>query len=88
MTTTKTLSVDGRKRAGLRPLFWSRNVVTKSDSTKEVERAQAQTAAGPLEIENLAAIIQDFKMVLLGFNSLLSDGAGEVLRGSFMSLSL
>jgi PTH2 family peptidyl-tRNA hydrolase len=54
----------GRKRTGLRLLFWSRNVVTKSDSAKEAERAQAQTAKAPLEIENLAKIIEDFKMVL------------------------
>lgn len=52
------------KRAGLRLLFWARNVVTKSDSAKEVERAKARTAASPLEVENLAEIIEDFKMVL------------------------
>lgn len=54
------------KRAGLRLLFWARNVVTKSDSAKEAERARAksQTAASPLEVENLAEIIEDFKMVL------------------------
>ena len=54
----------GRKRTGLRLLFWSRNVVTKSDSAREAERSQVQAAAAPLEIENLAKIIEDFKMVL------------------------
>jgi hypothetical protein len=42
----------------------------------------------PDEIENLVAIIQDFKMALLGFKPLLSDGAGEGLRGSFLPPSL
>jgi peptidyl-tRNA hydrolase, PTH2 family len=68
------------KRAGLRLLFWSRNVVTKSDSAREAERAQAHAAAvaSPLEIENLAAIIQDFKMVWAGFGlcSLMIWGRG------------
>jgi peptidyl-tRNA hydrolase, PTH2 family len=70
----------GHKRAGLRLLFWSRNVVTKSDSAREAERAQAHAAAvaSPLEIENLAAIIQDFKMVWAGFGlcSLMIWGRG------------
>lgn len=54
----------GQKRTGLRLLYWARNVVTKSDSAKEAERSQSQAAASPLEIENLAEIIEDFKMVL------------------------
>ena len=54
----------GQKRTGLRLLFWARNVVTKSDSAREAKRTQAQAAASPLEIENLADIIEDFKMVL------------------------
>lgn len=67
-----------QKRTGLRLLFWSRNVVTKSDSAKEAERAQAQTAASPLEIENLAQIIEDFKMVR-GIWFLFPDDPGEGL---------
>ncbi|KAM3370994.1 hypothetical protein ACQJBY_018383 [Aegilops geniculata] len=67
----------GRKRTGLRLLFWSRNVVTKSDSAREAERAQAQTAAAPLEIENLAKIIEDFKMVLVVRND-LKMGKGKI----------
>ena len=56
----------GQKRTGLQLLFWARNVVTKSDSAREAKRAQAQAQASvsPLEIENLADIIEDFKMVL------------------------
>lgn len=54
----------GQKRTGLRLLYWARNVVTKSDSARETERSQSQAAASPLEIENLAEIIEDFKMVL------------------------
>ncbi|XP_048547944.1 uncharacterized protein LOC125540012 isoform X3 [Triticum urartu] len=74
----------GRKRTGLRLLFWSRNVVTKSDSAREAERAQVQTAAAPLEIENLAKIIEDFKMVLVVRND-LKMGKGKIAaqcRGS------
>ncbi|EMS50012.1 Peptidyl-tRNA hydrolase 2, mitochondrial [Triticum urartu] len=67
----------GRKRTGLRLLFWSRNVVTKSDSAREAERAQVQTAAAPLEIENLAKIIEDFKMVLVVRND-LKMGKGKI----------
>ncbi|VAH37755.1 unnamed protein product [Triticum turgidum subsp. durum] len=67
----------GRKRTGLRLLFWSRNVVTKSDSAREAERAQAQTASAPLEIENLAKIIEDFKMVLVVRND-LKMGKGKI----------
>ncbi|TVU16381.1 hypothetical protein EJB05_39940, partial [Eragrostis curvula] len=67
----------GQKRTGLRLLFWSRNVVTKSDSAKEAEKAQAQSAASPLEIENLAAIIEDFKMVLVVRND-LKMGKGKI----------
>lgn len=67
----------GRKRTGLRLLFWSRNVVTKSDSARETERAQAQTASAPLEIENLAQIIEDFKMVLVVRND-LKMGKGKI----------
>ncbi|GJN01504.1 hypothetical protein PR202_ga18775 [Eleusine coracana subsp. coracana] len=67
----------GQKRTGLRLLFWSRNVVTKSDSAKEAERAQAKTAASPLEIENLAEIIEDFKMVLVVRND-LKMGKGKI----------
>ncbi|KAM0857297.1 hypothetical protein ACQ4PT_048562 [Festuca glaucescens] len=67
----------GRKRAGLRLLFWSRNVVTKSDSAREAERAQAQTSKAPLEIENLAKIIEDFKMVLVVRND-LKMGKGKI----------
>lgn len=59
----------GQKRTGLRLLYWARNVVTKSDSAREAERAQAQAAASPLEIENLAEIIEDFKMVPGTFSS-------------------
>ncbi|XP_047068950.1 peptidyl-tRNA hydrolase 2, mitochondrial-like [Lolium rigidum] len=66
-----------RKRTGLRLLFWSRNVVTKSDSAREAERAQAQTAKAPLEIENLAKIIEDFKMVLVVRND-LKMGKGKI----------
>ncbi|XP_052153567.1 uncharacterized protein LOC127771681 [Oryza glaberrima] len=67
------------KRAGLRLLFWARNVVTKSDSAKEAERARAksQTAASPLEVENLAEIIEDFKMVLVVRND-LKMGKGKI----------
>ncbi|CAL5014468.1 unnamed protein product [Urochloa decumbens] len=67
----------GQKRSGLRLLFWARNVVTKSDSAKETERAQAQAAASPLEIENLAEIIEDFKMVLVVRND-LKMGKGKI----------
>ncbi|XP_020161756.1 uncharacterized protein [Aegilops tauschii subsp. strangulata] len=67
----------GRKRTGLRLLFWSRNVVTKSDSAREAERAQAQAASAPLEIENLAKIIEDFKMVLVVRND-LKMGKGKI----------
>ncbi|KAF7011646.1 hypothetical protein CFC21_025924 [Triticum aestivum] len=67
----------GRKRTGLRLLFWSRNVVTKSDSAREAERAQVQTASAPLEIENLAKIIEDFKMVLVVRND-LKMGKGKI----------
>ncbi|RCV15149.1 hypothetical protein SEVIR_3G035700v4 [Setaria viridis] len=67
----------GQKRTGLRLLFWARNVVTKSDSAREVERAQAQAAASPLEIENLAEIIEDFKMVLVVRND-LKMGKGKI----------
>uniref|UniRef100_A0A0A9DCY0 peptidyl-tRNA hydrolase n=1 Tax=Arundo donax TaxID=35708 RepID=A0A0A9DCY0_ARUDO len=67
----------GRKRTGLRLLFWARNVVTKSDSAREAEKAQAQTAASPLEIENLAEIIEDFKMVLVVRND-LKMGKGKI----------
>ncbi|KAF0890705.1 hypothetical protein E2562_004207 [Oryza meyeriana var. granulata] len=66
-----------RKRNGLRLLFWARNVVTKSDSAKEAERAKAQTAASPLEVENLAEIIEDFKMVLVVRND-LKMGKGKI----------
>ncbi|EEE61816.1 hypothetical protein OsJ_16439 [Oryza sativa Japonica Group] len=65
------------KRAGLRLLFWARNVVTKSDSAKEAERAKARTAASPLEVENLAEIIEDFKMVLVVRND-LKMGKGKI----------
>lgn len=54
----------GQKRTGLQLLYWARNVVTKSDSAREAERSRSQAAASPLEIENLAEIIEDFKMVL------------------------
>ncbi|PAN40484.1 hypothetical protein GQ55_7G311200 [Panicum hallii var. hallii] len=67
----------GQKRTGLRLLFWARNVVTKSDSAREAERAQAQAAASPLEIENLAEIIEDFKMVLVVRND-LKMGKGKI----------
>ncbi|CAN6241185.1 unnamed protein product [Urochloa humidicola] len=67
----------GQKRTGLRLLFWTRNVVTKSDSARETERAQAQAAASPLEIENLAKIIEDFKMVLVVRND-LKMGKGKI----------
>ncbi|XP_062186175.1 uncharacterized protein LOC133889730 [Phragmites australis] len=67
----------GRKRTGLRLLFWARNVVTKSDSAREAERTQFQTAASPLEIENLAEIIEDFKMVLVVRND-LKMGKGKI----------
>ncbi|CAL5029599.1 unnamed protein product [Urochloa decumbens] len=67
----------GQKRSGLRLLFWARNVVTKSDSARETERAQAQAAASPLEIENLAEIIEDFKMVLVVRND-LKMGKGKI----------
>lgn len=67
----------GPKRTGLRLLFWARNVVTKSDSAREAERAQAQAAASPLEIENLAEIIEDFKMVLVVRND-LKMGKGKI----------
>ncbi|CAN6250445.1 unnamed protein product [Urochloa humidicola] len=67
----------GQKRTGLRLLFWVRNVVTKSDSARETERAQAQAAASPLEIENLAEIIEDFKMVLVVRND-LKMGKGKI----------
>ncbi|KAM3390549.1 hypothetical protein ACQJBY_012257 [Aegilops geniculata] len=67
----------GRKRTGLRLLFWSRNVVTKSDSAREAERAQVQAASAPLEIENLAKIIEDFKMVLVVRND-LKMGKGKI----------
>uniref|UniRef100_A0A0D9WAG2 peptidyl-tRNA hydrolase n=1 Tax=Leersia perrieri TaxID=77586 RepID=A0A0D9WAG2_9ORYZ len=68
-----------RKRAGLRLLFWARNVVTKSDSVKETERAfKARTAAANLlEVENLAEIIEDFKMVLVVRND-LKMGKGKI----------
>ncbi|KAG8066491.1 hypothetical protein GUJ93_ZPchr0004g39085 [Zizania palustris] len=66
-----------RKRTGLRLLFWARNVVTKSDSAREAERSQAQTTASPLEIENLAQIIEDFKMVLVVRND-LKMGRGKI----------
>uniref|UniRef100_A0A0E0KW30 peptidyl-tRNA hydrolase n=1 Tax=Oryza punctata TaxID=4537 RepID=A0A0E0KW30_ORYPU len=66
-----------RKRAGLRLLFWARNVVTKSDSAKEAERAKAKSAASPLEVENLAEIIEDFKMVLVVRND-LKMGKGKI----------
>ncbi|CAN6236486.1 unnamed protein product [Urochloa humidicola] len=67
----------GQKRTGLRLLFWARNVVTKSDSARETERVQAQAAASPLEIENLAEIIEDFKMVLVVRND-LKMGKGKI----------
>ncbi|WVZ87473.1 hypothetical protein U9M48_034108 [Paspalum notatum var. saurae] len=67
----------GPKRTGLRLLFWARNVVTKSDSAREVERAQAKAAASPLEVENLAEIIEDFKMVLVVRND-LKMGKGKI----------
>ncbi|RLM73712.1 peptidyl-tRNA hydrolase 2, mitochondrial-like [Panicum miliaceum] len=67
----------GQKRTGLRLLFWARNVVTKSDSAREAERAQDQAAASPLEIENLAEIIEDFKMVLVVRND-LKMGKGKI----------
>uniref|UniRef100_A0A0D3HWI3 peptidyl-tRNA hydrolase n=1 Tax=Oryza barthii TaxID=65489 RepID=A0A0D3HWI3_9ORYZ len=66
-----------RKRTGLRLLFWARNVVTKSDSAKDAERAKEQTAANPLEVENLAEIIEDFKMVLVVRND-LEMGKGKI----------
>ncbi|KAF8660261.1 hypothetical protein HU200_057827 [Digitaria exilis] len=67
----------GQKRTGLRLLYWARNVVTKSDSAREAERAQAQDAPSPLEIENLAEIIEDFKMVLVARND-LKMGKGKI----------
>ncbi|KAG2575274.1 hypothetical protein PVAP13_7KG425000 [Panicum virgatum] len=67
----------GQKRTGLRLLFWARNVVTKSDSAREAKRAQAQAAVSPLEIENLADIIEDFKMVLVVRND-LKMGKGKI----------
>nr|CAB3488509.1 unnamed protein product [Digitaria exilis] len=67
----------GQKRTGLRLLYWARNVVTKSDSAREAERAQAQAAPSPLEIENLAEIIEDFKMVLVVRND-LKMGKGKI----------
>ncbi|KAE8805324.1 Peptidyl-tRNA hydrolase 2, mitochondrial [Hordeum vulgare] len=70
----------GRKRTGLRLLFWSRNVVTKSDSAREAERAQAQTASAPLEIENLAKIIEDFKMRMVNYSVDVVAGAVLVVR--------
>ncbi|XP_062226963.1 uncharacterized protein LOC133925129 isoform X2 [Phragmites australis] len=74
---SRTAKQAGRKRTGLRLLFWARNVVTKSGSAREAERAQAQTAAIPLEIENLAEIIEDFKMVLIVRND-LKMGKGKI----------
>ncbi|CAD6261965.1 unnamed protein product [Miscanthus lutarioriparius] len=67
----------GQKRTGLRLLYWARNVVTKSDSAREAERSQSQAAASPLEIENLAEIIEDFKMVLVVRND-LKMGKGKI----------
>lgn len=67
----------GQKRAGLRLLYWARNVVTKSDSAREAERSRSQAAASPLEIENLAEIIEDFKMVLVVRND-LKMGKGKI----------
>ncbi|KAL6844452.1 hypothetical protein ACP4OV_026125 [Aristida adscensionis] len=67
----------GRRRTGLRLLFWARNVVTKSDSARETERTQAQAVASPLEIENLAEIVEDFKMVLVVRND-LKMGKGKI----------
>ncbi|XP_010917328.1 uncharacterized protein [Elaeis guineensis] len=75
-----------RKTAGLRFLSWAQTVVSKASATAVAAAAAAETGdtertrqkkPALLEIENLADILEDFKMVLVVRND-LKMGKGKI----------